>query len=108
VGLEPIRKTPRDVRVPPHLGDYQRAVEQFCWDDARRELDGLPGGRGLNIAHEAVDRHAAGSHGARDAIRWHPRRGPPQVFSYAALAAFTSRFANVLAELSAVRASSRA
>ena len=27
------------------------------WAAARRQLDGLPGGRGLNIAHEAVDRH---------------------------------------------------
>ena len=31
----------------------------FSWDDARKLLDGLPDG-GLNIAYEAVDRHAAG------------------------------------------------
>jgi acetyl-CoA synthetase len=99
VRLEPIRKTPRDLRVPPNLADYAREAASFSWDAARLELDGLPGGRGLNIAHEAVDRHAAGVRGARDAIRWHPRRGPAQALSYAALAELTSRFANLLGEL---------
>jgi acetyl-CoA synthetase len=99
VHFEPIRKTPRDLRVPPHLAEYARETASFSWDDARRELDGLPGGRGINIAYEAVDRHAAGPRGARDAIRWHPRRGAAQVWSYSALAALTSRFANLLGEL---------
>lgn len=101
--LEPIHKTPRDLRVPPHLADYSREAASFSWAAARREIDGLPGGRGLNIAHEAVDRHAAGARGARDAIRWHPRRGPPQATSYAALAALTSRFANLLGGLGIAR-----
>jgi acetyl-CoA synthetase len=102
VRLEPIRKTSRDLRVPPNLDDYENAVERFSWADARRELDGLPGGRGLNIAHEAVDRHAA-ARGAKQAIRWLPRRGAPRVFSYAELAELTSRFANVLGKLGLTR-----
>jgi acetyl-CoA synthetase len=51
----------------PNMGDYVAERDAFTWEDARRALDGLPGGRGLNIAHEAVDRHAAGprrEHGA--------------------------------------------
>jgi hypothetical protein len=36
----------------------QARVPRFR-EAVRKELDGLPGGRGLNIAHEAVDRHAA-------------------------------------------------
>jgi hypothetical protein len=39
----------------------------FSWDVARSWLDGQPGG-GLNIAHEAVDRHAAGAHASRTAL----------------------------------------
>lgn len=35
--------------------DYDRAWAEFSWDEARRRLDGLPGGAGLNIAHEAVE-----------------------------------------------------
>ncbi len=56
--------------VAPNLVDYERARASFSWAEARRELDGLPGGRGLNIAHEAVDRHAAGPRRDRIAVRW--------------------------------------
>ena len=36
--------------VVPNLRDYAEVRAAFSWDQARRELDGLPGGRGLNIA----------------------------------------------------------
>jgi acetyl-CoA synthetase len=62
-------------------------------------LDGLPGGRGLNIAHEAVDRHAAGSRRDRVAIRWLSKDGTRRDFTYADLREETSRFANVLKSL---------
>ena len=42
------------------LCDYARTCAEFPWDRAHHELDGLPNGRGLNIAHEAVYRHANG------------------------------------------------
>ena len=65
-------------RIPPNLDDYARARASFTWAAARAELDGLPGGRGLNIAHEAVDRHAAGPRRDRVALRWLGKdgRGP--------------------------------
>ena len=44
-------------------------------------LDGLPGGRGLNIAHEAVDRHAGGR-GEHLALRWLGKDGAAPDFSY--------------------------
>ena len=55
--------------VPPNLVDYDAEAQRFTWDDARDELDGLPGG-GLNIAHEAVDRHARGPLADHVALRW--------------------------------------
>src|SRR6516164_6958218 len=48
-----IVKTPDAFPVAPNLGDYERGCAAFSWADARRELAGLPGDRGLNIAHEA-------------------------------------------------------
>jgi hypothetical protein len=48
---------------------------QFGWDEARNLLDGLPGG-GLNIAHEALDRHVTAGHGDQIAIRWFSKDGP--------------------------------
>jgi acetyl-CoA synthetase len=99
VAWNPIVKAPQDEIVHPNLDDYQRTCAAFSWDEARRELDGLPGGRGLNIAHEAVDRHAAGPRRDHIALRWLGKRGEVEEFSYARLAAMSSRFANVLAGL---------
>jgi acetyl-CoA synthetase len=65
------------------------------WDAARARLDGLPGG-GLNIAHEAVDRHVAAGYGAETAIIWLGREGERRVLTYAGLASDAARFAHVL------------
>ncbi|MEW6210053.1 MAG: acetate--CoA ligase [Acidobacteriota bacterium] len=93
---ELIVKTARDWAVTPNLGDYEQARASFSWEEARREFEGLPAGRGLNIAHEAIDRHAAG---ARLAIRWLGKRGETLDLSYADLKRLTNRFANVLKRL---------
>jgi acetyl-CoA synthetase len=80
----------------PNLDDYDRVRATFTWAAARAELDGLPGGRGLNIAHEAVDRHAAGPRGDRVAIRWLGKSGRVRDYTYRELRELTDRFANVL------------
>ena len=90
---ETIFKSPRDLIVTPNLGDYDQARADFSWDKARGELDGLPAGKGLNIAHEAVDRHASGHHRA---IRWLGKNGEVRDFTYGQLRNLTNRFANVL------------
>ncbi len=95
----PIRKAPATGDVRPNLLDYQQVCNGFNWADARALLDGLPDGRGLNIAHEAVDRHADGPIGGRDAIRWIGRNGARRTFTFRDLKAETSRFANALGSL---------
>ncbi len=80
----------------PNLADYDAARASFSWAAARGALDGLPGGTGINIAHECVDRHAAGPRATRVALRFLGRRGEVRDLTYADLAAATSRFANVL------------
>ena len=54
--FESIRKPKSSPDAAPNLADYANACAKFDWNDARRELDGFPGG-GLNIAYEALDRH---------------------------------------------------
>ena len=85
--------------VVPNLVDYDRSRADFSWSQARAELDGLPEGGGLNIAHEAVDRHAAGVRRNRVALRWLSKDGMRRDFTYADLRDETSRFANVLKRL---------
>ncbi len=79
--------------------DYHAMRAGFSWEAARLQLDGLPGGRGINIAHEAVDRHAAGPRVNQLAIRWIARDGQVQDFTYSDLRGLSNRFANVLAGL---------
>jgi acetyl-CoA synthetase len=81
--------------VPPNLCDYAAQRAAFSWDDVRRELPGMPGGR-RNIGWEAVDQHAAGALADRVAIRWLGRDGDSREFTYAGLAGLTNRFAAAL------------
>jgi acetyl-CoA synthetase len=94
----PARIAKPPARVPPNLADHDRACAAFDWAEARRLVDGLPAG-GLNIAHEAVDRHVARGRGGRTAIRWLGKAGARRESSYADLAHGTNRFANALAAL---------
>ena len=74
-------KAPRGLRGRKPLGLRNgRAV--FSWPQARAMLEGLPDG-GLNIAHEAVDRHVRAGRGNRIAMRWIGRDDQIRDFTYA-------------------------
>ncbi len=99
----PIVKIREHEGVSPNLQDYDAARGTFSWETARRGLDGLPGGRGLNLAHEAVDRHVTGPLRDKRALRWLGRGGQVRDFTFLDLARLTSRFAHVLRGLGVVR-----
>ncbi|MFJ4731994.1 acetate--CoA ligase [Streptomyces sp. NPDC088770] len=86
-------------RVAPNLGDYDKECAEFSWSKARARLQGLPGGQGLNIAHEAVDRHTASARAKAVALRCVARDDSVDCLTYGDLARATSRFANVLRTL---------
>ncbi|MGD9700903.1 MAG: acetate--CoA ligase [Acidimicrobiia bacterium] len=69
-----------------------------AWVLARDQLDGLPGGRGLNIAHEAVDRHCVAGHGARTAIVAIDRSDARTLITYDELRERSARFASALGQ----------
>jgi acetyl-CoA synthetase len=83
-------------RVRPNLIDYGQACAGFSWASERARLTGLPGARGLNIAHEAIDRHVAAGHGGHVALRMLGKAGGARDITYAALSELTNRFAGVL------------
>ena len=96
---QPIRKNPSSWRVTPNLLEYQQARSAFSWDDVRLELAGLPDGRGLNIAHEAVDRHVDDGRAEKVALRWLGKDGRVRDFTYVDLRDQSNRFANLLRTL---------
>jgi acetyl-CoA synthetase len=94
-----IVKRPDLFTKAPNLVDYRGEYTRFDWAEAWKLLDGLPGGKGYNIAHEAVDRHAAGINAGKIAIRWLGKSGERRELTYRDLAEATNRFANALISL---------
>jgi acetyl-CoA synthetase len=81
---------------PPNLREYSQTLALFSREDLVNQFQGLPGGKGFNIAHEAVDRHADGALGNHVALKWLGAEGETRSFTYGDLKSLTNRFANVL------------
>ncbi len=76
----------------PNLIDPAAARRGFSWTAARDELTGLPDG-GLNVAYEAVSRHAAGPRAHAEALRFVRADGRRHSVSYRQLDDRMRRFA---------------
>ncbi len=94
-----IKKDPDRLAIQPHLLQYEQCRASFGWDSVLAELAGLPGGNGLNLAHEAVDRHAPGPLAQKVAIRWLGKGGELLDLTFADLRERSNRFANMLVSL---------
>ena len=81
------------------LSDYEKIRASFSWENVAQELSGLPDGKGLNIAHEAVDRHANSNLKNVVAFRFIHKDRSFYDFTYSDLQLETSKFANVLGKL---------
>ena len=77
-----IIKSRREWETIPNLHDYENIRTHFTWEQARQDLEGLPRDQGLNIAHEAVARHAHGARASHLAIRWIGKNGTVENYSY--------------------------
>jgi acetyl-CoA synthetase len=66
------------------------------WAEARRMIDGWQGG--INIAHEALDRHVEAGYGGQLAIRWLGKSGERRDLTYSDLQDAANRFAQVLVD----------
>lgn len=87
------------VRIPdPNLGDYAAACKNFAWHDADHFFTWHTTGR-INIAHEAIDRHADNPATAdRMCLRYvHPSKS--DAITYRQMRDLSNRFANVLTRL---------
>ncbi len=79
--------------------DYSEVCTTFSWEAVRASLQGLPNNSGLNIAHEAIERHANGPLRDRVAIRWLGKKDTSLELTYGELQAGSNRFANLLKQL---------
>jgi len=90
-----IHKTAADLRLAPNLADYDKERRGFSWDSVSGELETQPDGA-LNIAWQAVERHATGTRRDKTAFRFLSRDQPARNVSYGELSALSNRFCNVL------------
>jgi len=67
---------------------------QTPWRDPAGLIDGF--GDGLNICHEALDRHVAHGHGDQVALRWLGKSGHRRDLTYTDMQALAARFASLL------------
>jgi acetyl-CoA synthetase len=89
-----------DAAIPlPYEPVDAGGITSSPWGESPLQLSGLPGGMGLNIAYEAVDRHAPPPQGAKVAIRWLGRQDEVRDIDYAELRTLSDRFALVLRSL---------
>ena len=91
----PTIEKPGPFKAAPNLADYDAAVAQFDWAQVERELDWLPGG-GLNLAHEAIDRHCNNGLGGKAALLWEGKNGETERYTFDQMRRETNKFANVL------------
>jgi acetyl-CoA synthetase len=94
-----IKKQVTEMPVQPNLLDYEQTCSDFSWASVSRQLNGLPGDQGLNIAHEAVDRHADGPLRDKVAIRCLGKDDTVADLTYQKLKTRSNRFANLLGRL---------
>ena len=93
-----IEKRPDDFPVKPNLTDYEQEYEAFKWEDVAKQFEGLPSG-GLNIAHEAIDRHANGPLADKTALLWLGESGERRTYTFSDMKKESAKFANVLKAL---------
>jgi acetyl-CoA synthetase len=83
----------------PNLKDYGTLSSSFNWQNEQHLMNGLPVNKGLNIAYEAIERHATGELKNTVALRCIQKDYTIKDFTYGNLNKLSSRFANVLTML---------
>ncbi len=96
--MEWIEKNSNDLPIRPNLIDYDYACKMFRWEDLAQQFEGLPSG-GLNIAHEAIDRHANGTLADKTALIWLGKDDERKSYSFKQMKQESAKFANVLQSL---------
>lgn len=84
--------------VIPNLQNYEVEYSSFRYEDVALEFEGLPSG-GLNIAHEAIDRHANGKLSQKTALLWLGENGHRREFTFSQMKEQSAKFANILGSL---------
>lgn len=85
--------------MEPNLKNYDTFYHDFKWQNEIKFHNSLKGAAGINIAREAIERHANGLMQNTIALRWIRKDLSVKDFTYGDIHKLTSKFANVLTHL---------
>jgi acetyl-CoA synthetase len=87
-----------EMAVRPNLDHGYVLGGDFDWTQMEREL-GIQRREELNLAHLAIDRHAASPRRDKVALFWEEKNGETESYTFGELSTLTNKFANVLVGL---------
>jgi acetyl-CoA synthetase len=90
-----IHKELSKLSVTPNIKNYEKAFKELTWNKAEEMIEFFEDGT-LNIAHNAIDRHANGKNKNKTAMKFINATGTQEEYSFAELKKLTNKFANVL------------
>ncbi len=91
-----------EMAVKPNLDHGYVLGGDFDWTQMEREL-GIQHREDVNLAHLAIDRHAASPRRDKVALFWEGKNGETERYTFGELATLTNKFANVLVGLGVVK-----
>ncbi|EMR05713.1 Acetyl-coenzyme A synthetase [Bhargavaea cecembensis DSE10] len=77
-----------------NLADYEKTAKEFRWEDAEKEFSWYESGK-VNIAYEAVDRHAESFRKNKVAL-YYKDQNRKEAYTYGQMKRMTNKAANVL------------
>lgn len=90
-----IKEPLQSFKVKPNLSDYHKMRDNFKWEDISSSLAWFDCDR-INIAHIAVDAHVETELRNKKALIWESQKGDVEEYTFADLAKYSNKFANVL------------
>jgi acetyl-CoA synthetase len=101
--IKTITKNLTELLPPPNLLEYDKAVADFSWEKAEKELVSFFDDGKLNIAYNCIDRHAESEKKEKIALRFEGAHGEKEQYTFATLKQLTDKFANILTEQGVVK-----
>src|SRR5512136_2576072 len=81
-----------------NMGDYEKAYQSFDWKDVEKKFSWKSTGK-VNIAYEAIDRHAEGPNYRERYCLTFEEEGKKRRITYFEMRELSNRFANILRSL---------
>src|SRR5436190_15006935 len=93
-----IKKDLKKLKKKPNLVDYEKTYKDFSWEEAeKKEIEFFSDGT-LNMAYNAIDKHAKGKKKNKTALIFHKVNDEKETYTFADMARETNKFANVLVD----------